>query len=72
MTTIEKFSDLTAREIDSLRTDTCPDCKGHRGFEPGPRGGAGQNVFCVSCGQGFNIVYPRYVIWAQRIGKRLS
>jgi ribosomal protein S27AE len=56
-------------EIEALTRDTCPDC-GHLGLDGGPRGGAGQNVFCGKCGSGFNIALPRFVMMAQRIGKR--
>jgi len=59
------------RVIDALRRDTCPDC-GNLGFDGGPRGGSGQNIFCSDCGSGFNVATPRYIIFAQRIGKRGS
>jgi hypothetical protein len=52
--------------VEALRRDTCPDC-GHLGFRDGPRGGAGINVFCLSCGAGFNIAMPRYIMFAERI-----
>jgi hypothetical protein len=49
-----------------LRHDICPDC-GAKPLRAGPRGGVGQNIFCDGCGAGFNVVYPRYIVMAQRI-----
>jgi hypothetical protein len=57
-------------EIDALRRDQCPDCKSLAGLDPGPRGGAGQNIFCRSCGSGFNVAWPRHIMFAERIEKR--
>jgi hypothetical protein len=57
--------------LNALRTDTCPDCRS-LGLRAGPRGGAGQNIFCDACGSGFNIAYPRFIIMAQRIGARVK
>jgi hypothetical protein len=54
----------------AIREDRCPDC-GHVGFDDGPRGGAGINIFCRHCNAGFNVAQPRFVMFAQRIGKRL-
>jgi hypothetical protein len=34
----------------------------------GPRGGAGQNIFCDHCGSGFNVALPRNIVFVQRIG----
>ena len=51
-----------------LSRDQCPDCDGH-GFDPGPRGGLAQNIFCRTCGQGFNVGPSRDKVWfVQRIG----
>ena len=55
--------------VAAIREDRCPDC-GHLGFDDGPRGGAGINLFCRHCNSGFNVATPRYVMFAQRIGKR--
>lgn len=52
--------------VDALRRNVCPDC-GNLGLDAGPRGGAGQNIFCPNCGAGFNVAWPRYIVMAQRI-----
>jgi ribosomal protein S27AE len=52
-----------------LQRDVCPDC-GNQGLDGGPRGGAGQNLFCGKCGSGFNVALPRAIMFIQRIGKR--
>jgi hypothetical protein len=57
------------RLLKALQQDTCPDC-GADGLLPGPRGGAGQNLFCDACGSAFNVALPRYIITAQRIPSR--
>ena len=61
-------NELSDVEIEQVRHDICPDCKSPAGLVPGPRGGIGQNVFCSACHAGFNVAYPRMVIWGQRIG----
>jgi hypothetical protein len=53
--------------LEALRRDQCPDC-GWLGFRGGPRGGAGQNIFCLHCSAGFNVAFPRHIIFVQRIG----
>jgi hypothetical protein len=55
------------RVINALQRDQCPDCS-RPGLRGGPRGGAGQNLFCDGCGSGFNIALPRHVMFVQRIG----
>lgn len=55
------------RIVASLQVDRCPDC-GNVGFDPGPRGGLAQNIFCQSCGAGFNVT--KMIVFVQRIGKR--
>jgi hypothetical protein len=64
--TIGDYGALGNRELELLRGDKCPDCRS-KDLAPGPRGNVGQNIFCSACGAEFNIVYPRYVIWGQRI-----
>jgi DNA-directed RNA polymerase subunit RPC12/RpoP len=64
--TIGDYGALGNRELELLRGDECPDCRS-KDLAPGPRGNVGQNIFCSTCGAEFNIVYPRYVIWGQRI-----
>lgn len=56
--------------ITCLRNDQCPDCDQY-GLDGGPRGGAGQNIFCKNCGSGFNVALPRMILMAERIGKRV-
>jgi hypothetical protein len=55
------------RILEALRADRCPDCD-NVGLEGGPRGGAGQNIFCRQCGAGFSVARPRFIFFAQRIG----
>jgi hypothetical protein len=55
--------------IMALQRDQCPDCK-RLGFVGGPRGGAGQNIFCANCGAGFNVALPRSIVMAERIPAR--
>lgn len=57
-------------DIAALVRDQCPDCNSMDGFDSGPRGGAGQNIFCRECGSGFNVAQPRQIVFAQRIGKK--
>lgn len=59
---------MNEKQMHDLRDDVCPDC-GHHGLRPGPRGGAGQNIFCDQCHAGFNVAYPRYIVMAERIRK---
>jgi hypothetical protein len=61
---------MSEKEMDCLRRDQCPDCKDSSGFDDGPRGGAGRNIFCRACGQGFNVAYPRSIAMAHRIHRR--
>jgi ribosomal protein S27AE len=58
-----------ARIIVALQRDQCPDC-GQLGFDDGPRGGAGINLFCSNCGSGFNVALPRAIMTAQRIPRK--
>ena len=53
--------------IAHLRMDRCPDCQKY-GLQGGPRGGAAQNLKCLSCGARFNVAPPRYICFAERIG----
>jgi rRNA maturation protein Nop10 len=61
-----KISPEAERLIQSLRMDRCPDCQGYT-LQPGPRGGAAQNLICTSCGARWNVAPPRYIMFAQRI-----
>ncbi len=51
---------------DEMTTVGCPDCK-HQPMriEFGPKGGAGQNVFCVDCRQRYTVVWDYHI--AQRV-----
>jgi hypothetical protein len=60
--------DCNLVEIEALRRSTCPDC--FADLRDGPRGGAGQNLFCTACGEGFNVSFPRFILFAHRIGKK--
>jgi ribosomal protein S27AE len=58
-----------ARITMALSNDQCPDC-GAVGFRDGPRGGLSQNIFCTSCGNGFNVAPTRRYVWfVQRIAR---
>lgn len=53
-----------------IRSNQCPAC-GNWGFIPGPRGGAGQNIYCANphCRTAF-MVAPRHDIqMAERVGE---
>jgi hypothetical protein len=64
------------RIVAMIERGNCPDCTKF-GFDPGPRGGMSQNIFCRACGAGFNVAPWRpqnmrqRVIFVQRIGNRL-
>lgn len=66
--------ELTKAECVELYAGRCPRCA-HSPLEPGPRGGAAQNVFCENCGAGFNRVAADVLerfgkdgaLWAQQI-----
>lgn len=61
---------LTGEEFHWLAQGHCPACDGAR-FQPGPRGGAAQNVECASCGLRFNVTIREGVLlFAQDIGHR--
>ena len=49
------YNKVTPSEIESIRSDKCPDCGG-KGFLAGPRGGDCQNFKCANpdCGSRFN------------------
>ena len=53
---------LSEADVALIRANQCPVCKNF-GFIPGPRGGAGQNIFCCNpgCRAGFNVA-PRHNI----------
>lgn len=68
----DNVAGMPDEDIEMLRRDVCPDCLSSDGFTSGPRGGASQDIFCTACGEGFNICFPRMIIWGQRIGKRRS
>ncbi len=60
---------MTKDEIELLRNNRCPKCR-NWGFIPGPRGGAGQNIFCSNpeCKAAYAIA-PRHDIQiAQEVG----
>jgi hypothetical protein len=62
--------DITGEELHWLSRGLCPACEGDR-FQPGPRGGAAQNVECIGCGLRFNVTIVRgSLLFAQEIGHR--
>jgi predicted RNA-binding Zn-ribbon protein involved in translation (DUF1610 family) len=54
----------------ALTNNRCPDC-GNYGLTPGPRGGAGRNLFCANpgCRAGFNVAPLDEPAFIQRIDK---
>lgn len=64
------MDNLPESDLELLRRDTCPACDSTLGFDDGPRGGAGRNIFCRFCGEGYNVAMPRMIMMAQKIGKR--
>lgn len=46
--------DLTDKEIDAIRQDTCPDCN-TKGLYEGPSQSCAINCICPNCGAKFNI-----------------
>jgi hypothetical protein len=64
--------DIVGEELHWLSQGHCPACDGNR-FQPGPKGGAAQNVECVGCGRRFNVTIVRgQLLFAQDIGHRAS
>jgi hypothetical protein len=62
--------DIVGEELHWLSHGYCPACDGKR-FQPGPKGGAAQNVECVSCGLRFNVtIREGQLLFAQEIGHR--
>jgi hypothetical protein len=47
--------DEMSEELFAQLTKACPDCNGPPNYEDGPRGGLAVNIFCLTCGQGYNV-----------------
>jgi hypothetical protein len=56
------------RATHAINNNQCPDCRNY-GFVPGPRGGAGRNIFCANpgCRAGFNVAPLDHVMLVERI-----
>lgn len=58
---------LDDKDANTIGSGYCPDC-GQPGFRLGPRGGASQNIECMSCRARFNVVGQGWrIVWAERI-----
>lgn len=64
---------LTDAEIKLLASNQCPACKNF-GFIGGPRGGAGQNIYCANpqCRAAFMVAPRKAIMLAQRVGTALE
>jgi hypothetical protein len=61
---------LPQRAWDRLSRGRCAKCEAII-FQPGPAGGAAQNVECIACGTRFNVtIHCGVLIFAQIIGRR--
>jgi len=61
---------LTDSEVATLKANQCPVCK-NWGFIPGPRGGAGQNIYCANprCRAAFMVAPRHNIVIAERVGE---
>jgi len=57
-------------DLEAIQANRCPDC-GNHGFIGGPRGGAGQNIYCANpqCRAAFMVAPRGRVMLVQRVGK---
>ena len=53
-----------------IKSNRCPDC-GNYGFIGGPRGGAGQNIYCCNpeCRAAFMVAPRKSILMVQSVGK---
>jgi hypothetical protein len=60
---------LTDSEVATVKANQCPVCK-NWGFIPGPRGGAGQNIYCANpkCRAAFMVAPRQNIMLAERVG----
>jgi len=61
---------MSEADVELIRANQCPACK-NWGFIPGPRGGAGQNVYCAnpSCRAAFMVAPRHNICMAERVGE---
>ena len=61
---------MTEAEVAMLREDQCPACK-NWGFHGGPRGGAGENIYCANplCRAAYMVAPRHNICMAERIGE---
>lgn len=63
------MTDLDEGDRTLIENGICPLCS-HRGFRLGPRGGLAQNIYCMGCNEGFNVIGRGFdIMFAERIGK---
>ena len=60
---------MSDADVAMIRENQCPTC-GNWGFLPGPRGGAGQNIFCANPGcRSAYMIAPRHnIVLAELVG----
>lgn len=46
------------KEVAVIGKNDCLFCKSHGCFKEGPSGGLSQNIYCVCCGAGYNLMGP--------------
>lgn len=63
------MTDEQDADAESIAKNRCPVCS-NWGFIEGPRGGAGQNIFCANptCRSSFNVAPRHKIVMVHRIG----
>ena len=61
---------MSEADVLLIRHNQCPACKNF-GFIPGPRGGAGQNIYCANphCRAAFMVAPRHNIVMAERVGE---
>jgi hypothetical protein len=61
---------MSDADLETIRRNQCPACK-NWGFIPGPRGGAGQNLYCANpeCRAAFMVAPRHNIALAEVVGK---
>jgi len=64
------MTNVTDDALALIRSNRCPLCK-NWGFIPGPRGGAGQNIYCCNpeCRAAFMVAPRHNIVFAQHVDK---
>ncbi len=60
---------MSDADVELIRKNCCPNCKNF-GFHSGPRGGAGQNIYCANpaCRAAYNIAPRHNIVVAEHVG----